>query len=69
MPATNADVRRASAFLTERGSAISPRRFATAAKELGRTFAELLELIGALKMGGQGRGPAPIAEKIAREQA
>lgn len=70
MPAANADVRRASAFLSERGiSSISPRRLATAAQELGKTFAAVLELIMTLRSGGQGQGPAPIAERIAKAQA
>lgn len=71
MIATPADVRRARAFLHERGvpfESVAPRRFATASKELGRTFADLLSLIMRLQAGGQGMGQAPIAERIAMEK-
>ena len=70
MAVSNVDVRKARAFLVGKGARnISPRKFATAAKDLGKTFAELLRMIGRLSMGGQGLGPAPIAEEIAREKS
>lgn len=68
MAASNVDVRRARAFLRKRSiptRVISPRRFATAAKELGKSFADVLALIMRLRMGGQGLGPAPIGERVA----
>lgn len=66
------DVRRARAFLQARNvtsRAVSPRRFAVAAAELGKSFTELLRLIRRLSMAGQGIGQAPIAEELARKEA
>jgi hypothetical protein len=68
MVASSSDVKDARTFLAGRKVRVSPRRFATAAKQLGKTFAELLALIMRLQMGGQGLGPAPIGERLARKR-
>lgn len=68
---TNATVRDARSFLFRHGigpSVISPRRFAAASHELGKSFAKVLELIMALQSGGQGVGQAPIATRIAEKE-
>lgn len=70
MAMSNVDVRRARKFLHGHGikpSVISPRRFATAASELGKTFSDLLALIRRLASAGQGQGQAPIAKQIAEK--
>lgn len=70
MAVSNADVRRARAFLFGHGApSISPRRFASAAKELGLSFAKVLALIMRMRAGGQGQGQAPEATRIAMEEA
>ena len=69
MALSNADVRRARAFLQNRGfstATISPRQFAEAAVELGRSFGETLKVIAELTLGTQGRGPAPEASKFVK---
>lgn len=63
------ETRQARAFLVGRGlgpSDLSPADFAGASKELGKGFGDTLKLVAALAMGGQGCGPAPIAEAIAK---
>lgn len=65
------NIRKARAFLQKRNvpsQVISPRRFAMTAEELGKTFGETLKLLAQLMMGGQGLGPAPIAQKIAEKE-
>ena len=65
------DIRKARAFLRKRNipsRVISPRRFAMTAAELSKTFSETLKLLAQLMMGGQGLGPAPIAQKIAEKE-
>jgi tRNA isopentenyl-2-thiomethyl-A-37 hydroxylase MiaE len=60
------EVRKARAFLRRRGIAthqISPRKFAAAAKEQGKTFTELLRFIGRLMDGAQNEA-ASRREKI-----
>lgn len=55
-PPTPEEIRKARAFLRKRGIAthqISPRKFAFAAKEQGKTFAELLRFIGRMLDGAQ----------------
>ena len=55
-PPTPEEVRKARAFLRKRGIAthqIPPRKFAYAAKEQGKTFAELLKFIGRMMDGAQ----------------
>jgi hypothetical protein len=66
------DVRDARKYLQTKGlrtSDMNPRDFAAAAAEAGKRFGETLRLVAALQMGTQGRGPAPIGEAIARENA
>ena len=65
-------VRSARAFLRRKGirtTDISPRDFAAAAEQRGTSFAETLRLVASLQLGTQGKGPAPIAEKLARRKA
>ena len=65
------DIRRARAFLRKRNvpsRVVSPRRRAATADELGKSFSETLKLLAQLLMGGQGLGPAPIAQRIAEKQ-
>lgn len=45
---------------------IPPRLLAASAKETGQSLAETLRFLARLQMGGQGLGPAPIAEELAR---
>lgn len=53
---TNPDIRAAAAFLAkQQREGISPRKLAAASKETGKSFAELLRLIGLLQSGGQGQ--------------
>ena len=56
MPASPKEIRKARSFLYARGlpvQTISPRRFASAAKELGIGFRELLAFIARLYGAGQ----------------
>ena len=70
MAALNVDVRRARKFLFDHNLGhISPRRFATAASELGLTFSKLLAMIMRMRGGGQGEGQAPIATRVAMKEA
>lgn len=58
MPAKPPEIRAARAFLRKRGitsKEIPPRKFANAAKELGKTFAELLRYLMTIRSGGQGQ--------------
>ena len=67
-PPTPEEVRKARAFLRRRGIAthqVSPRKFAAASKEQGKTFGELLRFIGRLLDGAQGEA-AKRREKIFR---
>lgn len=53
---TPAEIRKARAFLRRRGistSQISPRKFAAASKEQGKSFTELLKFIARLLDGAQ----------------
>lgn len=53
---TPEEIRKARAFLRRRGIAthqISPRKFASAAKEQGKTFTELLKFVARLLDGAQ----------------
>lgn len=57
MIAAPKEVRAARAWLRKRGITtpmISPKRFASAAKELNKSFRETLALLARLYMGGQG---------------
>lgn len=51
------EIRAARAWLQRRGipaREVSPKRFASAAKELDKGFRELLQYLARLQMGGQG---------------
>jgi hypothetical protein len=64
-------VRQARAFLQQRGirtADMSPRQFAGAAGQLGKSFRDTLRMVAVLQMAGQGQGPAPIAREIARKR-
>ena len=52
-------------FLEQRGLDLDPEQFYRLAVEVDLDFVELLRYIGLLAQGGQGVGPAPIAEEIA----
>lgn len=64
---TAAEVRAARDLLFQKGllNAISPKVLAAAAKEAARSLPDTLRLIAGLYMGGQGQGPAPVAERLA----
>lgn len=65
---TPEEVRKARAFLRRRGIAthqVSPRKFAAASKEQGKSFTELLKFIARLLDGAQGEA-AQRREKIHR---
>lgn len=69
MGVSPAEVRAARAFLRQRGVStkeIPPRKFANAAKELGKGFRELLSYLRRLRSGGQNQS-AQRRENIARE--
>jgi hypothetical protein len=62
---TGRDARKARDFLFSRGlnnRDIDPKLFATWSKKLGKDFDDLLKIIAAMKMKGQGMGQAPMAE-------
>lgn len=59
-------IREARAYLMSKGvkpSDISPRKFAAASKEMGKSFRETLNRLALLMAGGQGEGPAPSVTK------
>lgn len=61
---TPEEIRKARAYLQNAGirtSDISPRRFVTAAKEMGKGFRQTLKHLVLLLSGGQGLGPSKIA--------
>lgn len=63
---TPEEVRKARAFLRRRGIAthqVSPRKFAAASKEQGKSFSDLLKFIARLMDGAQGEA-AKRREKI-----
>ena len=69
MAATPPEVRKARAFLRSKGIStkeIPPRKFANAAKELGKGFRELLRYLMQLKSGGQSQS-LQRRENIRRE--
>ncbi len=57
MAASPKEVRRARAYLQQRGARgmISPRKFANAAKEMNKSFSDIFMLIARMYMGGQGQ--------------
>jgi hypothetical protein len=64
------EVREARAFLQKRGFStgdIPPRLFASAAKQMNKSFSDLLKEIARLQLGGQGQGQAPDATRIAEK--
>lgn len=69
MAVSPAEVRAARAFLRQRGittKEIPPRKFANAAKELGKGFREVLRYLMALRSGGQNQA-LQRRENIRRE--
>ena len=71
MPINNVEVRRARAFLRKRGvpsRVMSPRKFAEAAEQTGKSFSQLLRMTARLMMGGQGQGQAKEARQIATQK-
>lgn len=65
-------IRKARFFLQRKGlrtSDMSPRAFAEAAAETGKSFSDLLKTIAVLQLGGQGQGQAPQAAKLAASEA
>ena len=61
-------VKQAGEFLAQAGIQMSPRELAVLSKALGRPFSETVQAIARLSMGGQGGGPAPIAEGMNNPQ-
>lgn len=61
------EIRKASAFLQARRKNISPRDFAAASAELGKSFAETLALITKLMAAGQGQGDFPQTAAALKE--
>ena len=55
MAASPKEVRRARAYLQQRGARgmISPRKFANAATEANKSFSEIFSIIARMYMGGQ----------------
>jgi hypothetical protein len=64
-----AEIRQARAFLGKKKK-VSPKKFAQASKEVGKSFAETMKIIRAMIAAGTGRTPStqsPIAERIAEK--
>lgn len=60
------DVLQAADFLRKQGAVdVDPVKFVQVARKLGRSFDEALAIIRNAQMGGQGQGPAPLAERVA----
>jgi hypothetical protein len=64
MSNTASDVRSARSYLQTAGigtGQVSPRHFATAAKETGKGYRQTLKFLNLLLSGGSGDGPSKIA--------
>jgi hypothetical protein len=61
-------IKQADEFLKQTGLQMSPRELAVMSKALGRPFAEVVQAVSRLMMGGSGAGPAPIAQGMNNQQ-
>ena len=64
-------MKEAEAFLNELeipSEVMTPRRLAVTSRELGKPFADTLDLLMGLQSAGQGGGPAPIASGMDGQQ-